>query len=215
VAIQDPLYSLRARLRAIEEQLRRLRNTSAFSGTGVHPNGNGGLDSDNFVAGTSGYSFKADGNAEFNDLTLRGGIIGNDALSSPVATAVAHADASDFSLAPGANQVLATATVPVPAGYTRAMVAATAGISAFNPTASSDYLYCVATIQSDATRGWALPVTVNASDSGIATQSATANLTGLSGSFTVKVAGSTASGNWNTSVTGNVANIDATVLFLR
>jgi hypothetical protein len=218
------IEDLFAELRAEIEDLKRNQGRLTGSGMSVPGPGitqvdgslvvqGGEAKSGNYAPGTAGWHMGSDGTAEFKDITLYD--LPNSMLASPVAPAVAHADASDFSLTSGANQTLATATVPVPAGYSRALVSATAGISAFNPTASPDYLFAVAYIQNDTVRGWSLPVTVNSLDSGCANHTATALLTGLSGSFTIRAAGSTQSGTWNTEVSGNVANIDATVLFLR
>jgi hypothetical protein len=222
----DPWPNFLKDYKQLKDLVRRLVNRDPLAGTGMSTPSRGTTQVDgslvvqggeaksgNFEHGSAGWHLGSDGSAEFKDVTLYD--LPNSMLASPVAPAVAHADAANFSLTSGANQTLATATVPVPSGYTRALVSATAGISAFNPTASPDYLFCVAYIQNDTARGWSLPVTVNSTDSGCANHTATALLTGLSGSFTVRVAGSTQSGTWNTEVTGNVANIDATVLFLR
>lgn len=205
---------LAARLREDREQLRvqGSQATLARSGMSVTAEAEVTVDGDFVVGGT----LNVTGNTVIGGtLSLPAGIIGNDALANPLAAGVAHADAVGFSLNKGANATIATATIPVPAGFTRALVTATAAISAFNSTAASDYLYCVAYIQADTVRGWSLPVSVSPSDSGMSTQTATALLTGLSGSFYVKVAGSTANAAWATSTSGNVANIDATVVFLR
>lgn len=213
--------SLTGEIRKDRENVRAQRNGSPFFGTGFHPTGNNGIESDDFDgdldtgdAGSRGWAFNSI-RAAIGELFLRPGSLTNDSLASPVATAVAHADASDFTLSPGASVAKATATVVVPTGYTRAMVTATAAVSAFNPNTAYDYLFCAALIQDDTTRGYELPVTVNPSESGIAMHTATALLTGLSGSFTVKAACSTSSLDWLTSVSGNVANIDASIVFLR
>ena len=206
--------SLTGEIRKDREQVRRQRNSSPFFGTGMHPNGLGGIDSDNFVEGESGYRFSDDGNAEFNDLTLRGGIIGNDALTEPVVPYVAHGEANNFTVSTTLT-TKASVTVTVPAGYTRAMVSAVASASAYNPTASSDYIYVSAWIAGDTSIGYAIPSTCPANDSGASTQAASALLTGLTGSFTVEAAVASAYVDYTTSTGGNVCNIDATVLFLR
>jgi hypothetical protein len=95
--------------------LRRMQSASPFFGTGMHPNGDGGIDSDNFVAGSSGYSFKADGNAEFNDITIRGAAIGIDA---PVLIQTVRASASNFALTLTLTEK-AGVDVTVPEGCTR------------------------------------------------------------------------------------------------
>lgn len=145
-ALPEPWKSLRTKIEALAERIRKLENRSPFFGTGMHANGNGGIDSDNFVAGTSGYSFKADGNAEFNDLTLRGGIIGNDALANPLDADINGANGAGLSVST-TSTVMATTSLTVPAGFTRALVRADALGEAANSTASDDYLYVDANIQ--------------------------------------------------------------------
>ena len=44
-----------------------------FFGTGFHPNGEGGMDSDNYLAGEAGFSLRgSDGYLEINDVLIRG-----------------------------------------------------------------------------------------------------------------------------------------------
>lgn len=94
-ALPEPWKSLSAAVEAMQERLRRLEQRSPFFGTGMHTNGSGGIDSDNYVAGSSGYHFGSDGNAEFNDVTIRGAVVGVD---SPVLISVVKVSASNFSL---------------------------------------------------------------------------------------------------------------------
>lgn len=138
-ALPEPWKSLRAELEKMREQIRALYNRSPFFGTGMHANGNGGIDSDNFAAGVSGYSFKSDGNAEFNDLTLRGGIIGNDALTDPIEPQVARLYAENFSLTTSYGQKAST-SLTVPSGCTRllAVVRASMYVVNANTTGGSD-----------------------------------------------------------------------------
>lgn len=212
-ALPEPWKSLRAELEKVQEQIRALYNRSPFFGTGVHPNGNLGLDSDNFVAGTSGFSLNGGtGNAEFNDIVLRD--LPNSMLASPIVPAVGHGDGVNFPVTTTATD-RAIVTIPVPAGYTRAMVTATASLSAYNPTLSGDYIYVSAHIAGDVTLGYSMPQGVSPDDSSQTSQTATALLTGLSGSFDVKASVKTAFAAFSTATTGNVCNIDATVLFLR
>lgn len=212
-ALPQPWKVLSDRIYRIEESLKRLQNASPFFGTGVHANGNQGLDSDNFETGVSGFSLNGGtGDAEFNDIILRD--LPNSMLASPVVPAVAHADATNFSLVNGPNVAKATATIIVPDGYTQAMVMATASMTAWNPNATSQEAYVAAWIQDDTSRGWSMPTTIQPSTQGATTHSATALLTGLSGSFTVQAAASSFPANWAAS-TSNYINIDATVLFLR
>ena len=157
----DPWPSLSKRLEKVEAQLARLASASAFYGTGMHPNGAGGLDSDNFDP-THGFSLQGDtGDAEFNGnvdvggtmdvggtlhvtgntiiggtLSLPAGIIDNDALANPVTGDYAFASATGFGLSSAAYLPLATATRPVPSGFSQAIIIMTGGLFAYNPNTS-------------------------------------------------------------------------------
>lgn len=221
----DPWPSFLRDFKALKDQVRRLTNRSPFAGTGMSipapgvTQVDGELDVNGPIAVHGSATFDGNttigGNAAITGtLSLPAGIIDNAALTSPVYPFVGHAQGNDFTLST-TNTAKATLTVPVPSGYTRAMVTANAHVSAFNPTADSDYLYAVAWIQSDTTIGWSMPTTIPAGESAHTSQTATALLSGLGSSFTVKVATSTAYASFTTSTSGNVCNIDATVLFLR
>lgn len=120
-------------LNRLQEDVAYLKNRSPFYSTGMHPNGQGGIDSDNFVAGVSGYQFKDDGDAEFNQLTLRGGIIGNDALASPVVPGVVNASSTGITVGTGSFGVVASQNATVPTGCTRLLAHATGMVYAVNP----------------------------------------------------------------------------------
>lgn len=213
----DPWKSLSDRIYRIEEALKRLQNGSPFSGTGVHPNGSQGLDSDNYIAGSSGFSLNGGtGNAEFNDLTLRGGIIGNDALTNPLEPARAHADAVNYAV-PNSFGTVMSVTVPVPDGFTRALLLSLAiQASALNTSASIGWMYATGHIAGYSFGGW----TVGSPDTSPGKTAVTYDLTtqlltGLSGSFTIEGQLSTnGGGTWSASAV-NVANMDASILFLR
>lgn len=128
----EPWKTLRDEFRKLQDQIRRMQAASPFFGTGMHPNGNGGIDSDNFVAGLSGYSFGNDGDAEFNELTLRSGIVGNDALTSPVVPGIAREGATNFALTAGTLQEKAGTDLVVPAGCTRLLATVTGRLYAVN-----------------------------------------------------------------------------------
>lgn len=161
----EPWKTLSSEFAKVRERLRQLENRSPFFGTGIHPNGNQGLDSDNFVAGVSGYSFQGDtGNAEFNDLTLRGGIIGNDALTTPTAPGVVWATASNFAVSTSYTTLI-TRTVTVPPGFTSAAVSLTGRVFAIDPNTTggsngsgADYLYALTTIAGIDGNGLPIPL---------------------------------------------------------
>jgi len=161
----EPWRTLSAEIRKLREQVRRLGNASAFTGTGVHPNGDQGLDSDNFVPGTSGFSLHGGtGNAEFNDLTLRGGIIGNEALSNPVRGDSAYTAASGFALTTTGATPLASQSWLTPAGFTTADILIVGRVFAYNSTAGLDYLQARSRVYVPSTGaqgyGIAMPVAV-------------------------------------------------------
>lgn len=210
----DPWKTLRDEIRKIQEQIRRMQAASPFFGTGFHPNGAGGMDSDNFVAGTSGYSFKNDGNAEFNDLTLRGGIIGNESLTSPVAPGSIYDSRTNFALTTTLTNIRTT-TITIPAGFTQAAVSVVVRVQAFNNTASLDYLYAQANIAGF--NGYALPLAVTGSGgSGINVSPFSTVLSGLTpgGSFSVQIAAQTAFANWAADA-DNVAETSGSILWFR
>lgn len=177
----DPQPSLLARIRAIEDQLRRQRSASPFYGTGVRPNGQQGLDSDNYQAGASGFSLRGgDGFLEINDVLIRGGIIGNDSLTSPVVPGVINAGSSGFGIGvPYAN--VYSGTLNVPAGFTSAAISVVARVFALNNgTASVDYLRARPVVGGNT--GTAVPIAAtNAGGSATAVTPMSVVLTGLSG----------------------------------
>jgi hypothetical protein len=117
---------LKARIQQwIQDEVR-----AAFAGgLGIHVDGTtgdlvadqGNFRSNNYVAGVSGWGMKPSGNAEFNDMTIRGGIIGNDALVSPVVPAPILASTSGFAVTV-APSIIVTTGLTVPTGITKAVV---------------------------------------------------------------------------------------------
>jgi hypothetical protein len=215
-ALPEPWASLRARIESIESRLTHLLNRSPFFGTGMHPNGAGGIDSDTYVAGTAGYSFKNTGNFEVNNITLRGGIIGNDALTNPLSPLTLHADATNFAPTT-AGVTIMSVTATVPSGYTKALLIGLY-VSAFahNSTAANDSLYANI-LTTPATAGWQIPSpTCPAGAWTSAYQQGTLLVTGLTGGGTVTISGqvSTSGANWAANAS-NVANLDVAVMFLR
>ena len=210
--LPDPFPSLLARIKRIEERLNN--RGSVFSGTGVHPNGNQGLDSDNFVTGSSGFSLNGGtGNAEFNDITLRN--LPNSALANPVLPVRLHDDAQNFA-ATTTDTVILTASTPVPAGYTQVLVLNFAvAVTAFNSSAATDFLYANALINGVNPPGWQIGSTeVVSAGTGVAYQIATDFRSGISGTLTFSGTVSSGSGTWAADMS-NVANLDVAMLFLR
>jgi hypothetical protein len=154
------------------------------------------------------------GNASITGtLSLPAGIIGNDALTSPVFPAAAHADATNFDLATGVNVEKVRATVAVPAGYTKALVMATASMSNQNSNTSADDMYVTCNING-AVSGWAGQETVGPGERGFVMNSASVVLTGLSSSFYIAAKASSSTYAWPANINATT-NVDAIVLFLR
>ncbi|MBZ2197281.1 hypothetical protein [Occultella gossypii] len=181
----------------------------------------GGADftGDTTIGGTLGVSgdatFSGDttigGNAAITGtLSLPNGIIDNDALASPVEFDRSGGGSSGF-VVPTTRTLVASITLDVPAGYSRAIVFAVGSASAQNTTAAPTYLYVGAQIGSalsNLTYDQAL-----ASGHANATGSASRLLTGLSGgTISVATCVYVDAGPW----TGpSVANTDAIAIFLR
>jgi len=146
-------------------------------------------------------------------LSLPAGIIDNDALANPITYA------SDTSYNAGAavtttETVKATATVTVPAGFTKAQVWAISDAMAYNSTATGDYLYVGATINAY----YAGESYVNC-PSGYATSvslTAVTALTGLTGGDLINCTVSSRTGfaSWAAS-SENMWRIQAVVIFSR
>ena len=225
-----PFPSLKRNVGDVKGQQKRQQNSSPFSGTAFSvpapgvTNVEGDLvftdgeaRSGNFSTYSTGWRLPQNGTPEFNDLRLRGGIIGNDALSNPVEPVAAHADASGFSASAAWSTVM-TATVTVPAGFTRALILSLAtNASVLNGSGSEDWLYVSANIPA---YGGGLPGYVTSSPNvpagnyGSAYDFRSVVLTGLSGSFTITGQVSTDLGSWGSNAS-NTANLDASILFLR
>jgi hypothetical protein len=170
------------------------------------------------TAGTMGWGLGGSGaSAVFNTAVFRNGIIGNDALTSPVFPKSVHADGNSFSLST-AQAAKATATVTVPAGFSQALVMAAGQVTARNSTTSQDALAVGVMINGVQAPGWAAQEdalstsTLHASAS--CTAVGTSLLTSLGASFTVQVRASSNIAAWAAD-SFNTANIDAIVLFLR
>jgi hypothetical protein len=177
--------------------------------------GTGLAESGDFVTGASGWALKPNGGAEFNDLTLRGGIIGNDALNNPVSVKVGHADATNFSLNTTSFTEKKRTTITVPTGFTQALVFGTSQIAALNTTGTSDYFYLCTRINGPS-GGYSSATLTTPGVWGDQSASNAALLTGLTGggTFYVSACSWTNSAAWSADST-NTLNVDAIALFLR
>lgn len=174
----------------------------------------GNIESGNFVAGSAGYRLRANGNAEFSDLTLRDSIIGNDALTAPVFPARAHGQASNFALTTTQTSKAAV-SVSVPAGYSRALCLATMTASAVNTRAVQDYFAGYADVNTAGSPGGFLAAADGAPGFAVGlahTEIALATSLGSTIQFRAMLQSGAAS--WSADPF-NAVNIDALVLFLR
>lgn len=141
VSLTPEQPSLMRMIRKIEDRLRRLETRRSLPNSSI---GEGGLRSSNFdgtldpaTAGTAGWGLSGtNGNAIFNDVVLRGGIIGNDALTAPVKPAGVYDQISNFAYTTTATDRLVTAVL-VPAGFTSALVSVVATAQAVNSGAAA------------------------------------------------------------------------------
>lgn len=109
----------------------------ARGGIGLHLDGatgnliidKGDVRSGNYVAGSAGWNLAPSGDAEFNALTLRAGIVGNDALANPVAFA-GNKGSVNAVLPPTSYGTACTADLTIPSWAGSVVVMATASISA-------------------------------------------------------------------------------------
>ena len=208
----DPWRSLTGEIAALKVKLADLARRSPFFGTGMHPNGENGLDSDNFEADVSGYRLAE--TPEFNDIKLRGGIIGNDALTSPTSPQAPYDYVTGFSV-PYDLTNLRTLTLPVPSGFTKAAVSLTVRIYAVNNTAGLDYLYSQANI--NGYNGLALPVAASANNGScmnVSTFAAVLSGSALGSNLVLQAVGGTEFGAWGANAS-NQLDMSAMIVWYR
>lgn len=95
------------------------------------------------ITGTMDVTGSADftGNVRIGGtLELPNGIINNDALASPIFTAAGYGDSYEFAVPTGETTV-ASATIPVPAGYTKATVTGIGAIYLYNSATTGNFGY--------------------------------------------------------------------------
>jgi len=181
------------RVQDLERTVRELGAANPFGPMGIKPLA-GGFD----VTGTMG---------------LPTGIIQNDALSDPIVISTAGVSQNNFAVTT-AGDVFASATVTIPAGYTRADIQCTVVAGAINDTSSADYLYVASSI--NAVGGTETPqAAAGAGGYCAAPANGIRSLTGLSGG-TITVGCSIRSGvaGWSANAS-NFANMTALVFFRR
>lgn len=156
------------------------------------------------------------------DLSLRSGIIPNQALASPVYPVAAYKIGSGYGLTAGTGvggggPIRATCSVPVPDGYSQALITATANDYGYNTGAGADYLnsYLVININTT-TAAWAPSSTAPVNTGVAATVTTTALLSDLTSGSTLTVDSKPFStyGAWPASPS-NSTTVSVLVLFLR
>lgn len=212
--------SLWGEVKKILQRLKSLENRSPFFGTGMRPDGQGGVVSNDFDgdlsvgnAGTKGWALNSAA-AAFGSLFLRPGSVGNDSLANPVAPQYVYDYTSNFALSTTIAHIRRT-TITVPPGFTSAVVNVTGRVYAVNGTAGLDYLYAQTNISGF--NGLALPLPVSASGgSGTNVSPFAVVLSGLTpgGTFSIDVDAQTAFGAWDAN-TANTMDVSGTILWFR
>jgi hypothetical protein len=205
------------RVQDLEARLQRIEAANVFGLTGITPK-DGGTDLDGFV--NINGPLTVDGDSEINGsmsingpLNLQPGSIQNDSLADPTYPYAFHADAQNFALGNGDNLPVVSITVPVPAGFTRAVVNATASLSAANSTSATDTLYCGLKVNGSGP-GFSGRVGVAPGVAANPSKTAGVILTSLGSSFVIEGTASTYAAPWPADMKNN-ANLDGTVIFLR
>lgn len=136
--------SIPKRLAAIEARLREMTAQRNLEAATI---GGGGLRSEDFdgtldpaTAGTFGWGLSgSNGNAIFNNIVLRGGIIGNDSLTNPVVPQRLQSYNNIFSITTTFASKLAD-TLVTPDGFTSVSILAIAHITGVNSRTAAGLL---------------------------------------------------------------------------
>jgi len=201
-------------VRKVQDLERAVRELRAASNGPLVVNAGGWIQSSDFdgalpaTPGTVGWALGGAGsNAIFNNLVLRGGIIGDAALANPAAFGVASQDWSGLTFT--TVNLEKDALITVPSGYSRALVTATAtaGATASSTAVASVYVSCSIQGSGPAFVAEQLAATY----AGSVTRGYAASLTGLATGSTVAIGalgvidanGSVVAGSCNLHVTGS------------
>ncbi|MEQ4520451.1 hypothetical protein ABLI39_13940 [Pseudarthrobacter sp. B907] len=181
------------RIQDIERSMRELSAANPFAPMGMKP---------------------VPGGVEFSgNLSVPNGSISNAALQAPVSPLATHVGTNNFGLNTGPNVELVRATINVPAGYTQALVFATATLHAWNNNGVNDDAYLVAKINGTQVGASSQCTAVPSADICIPA-TGTMLLTGLGATFYVAAAGSSANSAWAVN-SNNFVNLDVMTVFLR
>ena len=224
---QIPAHDLDALARRLRDTERRL---SQLESNAIGPNGyvigdrasirTIDFDGTSFAdPGTAGVYLASEagvGRLIVNEIYLRDGIVGNDALANPLTTI-----AQGQSLQPAAFTTtlttLVSVTIAVPAGFTRVTLVSSVIVGGLNPTGGADNLISQINV-SGAFSGssYAAPQGVAAGYSTMNNQTYNGTWTGLTGGATFTVAGkaSTTVAGWASSPL-NFVTLNALAIFTR
>jgi len=212
-------------IKDLQRDVQQLRSANQLSPAGIRAiDGGIVVEGSMDVQGAETVSGTLDvtGNADFTGnvhiggtLDLPAGIIGNDALSDPIVPGAYHSDIQNISITSGPNVEKLRIDVPVPAGYTRALVSLTATMNMLNNSGATDSAFLGANING-VSPGWAANATAAAGAEVSLANTVTLLVTGLTGG-TLPLTGKASSdtGTWAAAGTSSVMNLNATVLFLR
>jgi hypothetical protein len=186
--------AITAELREIKRRLKDLETASSLSSSaigegGIDVYGDGSIRSADFDGtgpedpGTTGWWLGGENaGAVFNQLALREGIIGNDALANPVTFGQASSFQQGFE-STTSDVLLAATSIPVPEGFTQAIVISTAYIGFFNTSGADTYLYVQTRIHNE--NAGEVPVYSNDGTWRGGTATKTKLLAGLGSSITI------------------------------
>jgi hypothetical protein len=220
-------------LQQLRREMNELRAANPFKAMGIEPKPDGlivqGFETVNGPLEVNGDStingpLEVNGDSVFNGamsitgaLNLPAGIIGNDALTNPIFTAAGYGDANGFE-APNSETTVASATIAIPAGYTKATVTGIGAIYLYNSDAAPDFGYGRVYIDwpsGPSNFGAKIPFALGGSGgSGNSSPNRLVEKTGLSGgNITVRLVAD--SDNGVPAHAANQATINALIIFTR
>lgn len=209
------------RIKDLERAVQELRSANQLAPAGIKAVDGGIIvEGSETVSGTLDVTGDADftGNVRIGGtLELPAGIINNDALASPIFTASGYGDAYGFAV-PAGEATIATATIPIPDGYTKATVTGIGAIYLFNSATTQNYGYGRVYVDwPDGLSNWGAKIPFALGPNGGSGNSSPNRLVehgGLTGgNITVRIVGD--SDNGVAAHTANQATINALVVFTR
>lgn len=214
IAPNDPLSAFGRQLADLARQVRELAAAKTLANATIDGGAGAGIRTADFDGasfanpGTTGNYFGADGLVA-NSLYLRPGSVSNDKLANPISAGYYEGSANGTLTVAGS--FLHTGSIPVPSGFTQAIVSCTVTVGGTNSTSVPDNLYAGPTINTANGQTIANSAAVGFAQSVTMSQAAIITNLAAGTSITVKAYGATDTAGW----TGGNAHISAQVLFLR